>query len=168
MIVLGRIVGPYGLKGAVRVHPFADDPQDWAKLPCWWIGPENSAPTTWQQVRVVRCKVQAGTLIADLDCCPDRDAAEAARGSLCGVPRSELPPAGKNAYYWADLIGLTVVNARGQSLGQVLGLIETPANHVLRVGDGMEKERLLPFVEAVVLDVDFPARRIRVDWEVDW
>jgi len=53
-------------------------------------------------------------------------------------------------------------------LGQVLGLIETSANDVLRVGDGSEKERLLPFVAAVVLDVDLSARRVRVDWEMDW
>jgi 16S rRNA processing protein RimM len=79
-----------------------------------------------------------------------------------------LPPVAKDEFYWADLIGLDVVNTNDQSLGQVLGLIETSANDVLRVGDGSEKERLLPFVAAVVLDVDLSARRVRVDWEMDW
>ena len=52
--------------------------------------------------------------------------------------------------------------------GKVLGLIETPGNDVLRIGDGESPERLLPFVAAVVLDVDLAARHVRVDWEADW
>ena len=89
-------------------------------------------------------------------------------GLLVGVPRSELPAAGENAYYWADLIGLAVVNTRDQALGEVLGLIETPGNTVLRVGDADGNERLLPFVATVVLEVDLPGRCVRVDWEADW
>jgi 16S rRNA processing protein RimM len=69
-------------------------------------------------------------------------------------------------YYWADLLGLEVRNTREQSLGRILGLIETPANAVLRVGDGESATSdLLPFVAAVVLDVDLAERRVRVEWE---
>lgn len=168
IVVLGKIVGPYGVHGAVRVHPFADDPQVWARLPHWWVGRENDAPALWRQSKLTRCKLHNETLIAELDCIPDRNTSEAMQGMFVGVPRSALPAAGKDEYYWADLIGLDVVNSKDQSLGRVLGLIETPANHVLRIGDGESAERLLPFVEAVVLDVDLPAHRIRVEWEADW
>lgn len=168
IVVLGKIVGPYGVHGAVRVHPFADDPLDWAKLPHWWLGREGEAPELWRQTRLVRCKAHNDSLIAELECVPDRNASETMQGVLVGVPRSALPPAAKDEYYWADLIGLDVVNIHDQLLGQVLGLIETPANHVFRVGGGESAERLLPFVASVVLDVDMAARRIRVDWEADW
>lgn len=168
IVVLGKIVGPYGLRGAVKVHPFADDPLVWAKLPHWWVGQEGMAPELWRQTRLIRSKVQGDLLIAELECLPDRNASETARGVLVGVPRTALPPAGKDEYYWADLIGLDVVNIGNQSLGQVLGLIETSANDVLRVGDGEGTERLLPFVATVVLEVDVLGRRIRVDWEMDW
>jgi 16S rRNA processing protein RimM len=171
IIVLGKIVGPYGLRGAVKVHPFADDPLVWAKLPQWWLGQDAAAPEFWRQTRLIRCKAHGDSLIAELECLPDRQAAEAAHGVLVGVPRAALPPAAQNEYYWADLIGLDVVNRRDQSLGRVLGLIETSANDVLRVGAGDDKERkerLLPFVATVVLDVDLPARCMRVDWDLDW
>ena len=46
--------------------------------------------------------------------------------------------------------------------------LETAANDVLRVGNGDGQEQLLPFVAAVVLDVDLSARRVRVEWEADW
>ena len=168
IVVLGKIVGPYGLRGAVKVHPFADDPLAWAKLPNWWVGQEGLAPELWRQTRLLKCIVHGDLLIAELECLPDRNASEAAHGVLVGVPRAALPPAGKNEYYWADLIGLDVVNTRDVLLGQILGLIETPANDVVRVGDGGKTEQLLPFVAAVILDVDMVARKVRVDWEADW
>ena len=113
--------------------------------------------------------MQGEVLLAELECLADRDAAEGAKGLLVGVPRAAMPPTAEGEYYWADLIGLSVVNTRGEPLGEVLGLIETPVNPVLRVGVAEAKEeRLLPFVAAVVLDVDLTARRIRVDWEADW
>ena len=98
----------------------------------------------------------------------DRSAAEALRGNLVGAPRSVLPTPEKNEYYWADLIGLDVVNTQEQHLGKVDRLIETAANDVLCVDAGEGEERLLPFVASVILDVDFPGQRIRVDWETDW
>ena len=168
MVVLGKIVAPYGLQGAVKIHPFADDPRAWSKLPQWWLGKEDADPASWQPTKLIRCKLRDDVLVAELECLPDRNASEAAKGMLIGVPHDGLPPTGENEYYWADLIGLEVFNRRDQWLGRVLGLIETSANDVLRISDGGDKERLLPFVAAVVLEVDLSARRIRVDWETDW
>lgn len=168
IVVVGRIVGAHGLNGAVKVFPFADDPPAWCRLKFWWLGQEGSQPCLWRQTRLLRCQVRDDLLVAELEGMKDRDASEAAQGLLVGVPHAELPATDKDEYYWADLIGLDVINSHDESLGRVLGLIETPANDVLRVGDGTGKERLLPFVAAVVLDVDRDARRIRVDWEGDW
>lgn len=167
-VVLGKIIDAYGLRGAVKVLPFADDPLSWSKLPHWWLGKEGSQPDTWKQVRLLRCKAHSDVLVAELEALSDRDASEALRGMLVGVPRVLMPEAGKDEYYWADLIGAQVVNTHDQSLGHVLGLIETSANDVLRVGDAEGVERLLPFVASVVLDVDLGQQRIRVDWEADW
>ncbi len=168
IVVLGKIVGPHGLQGVVRVYPFADDPLAWSRLPQWWLGREGEAPESWRPTRLIKCDLRTEMLLAQLECVADRSAAEAAAGLLVGVPHQALPPTASNEYYWADLVGLAVVNTHGQSLGNVLGLIETPANAVLRVGDGQGGERLLPFVAAVVLDVELAQGRVRVAWELDW
>ncbi|MFT3847801.1 MAG: ribosome maturation factor RimM [Propionivibrio sp.] len=167
-VVLGKIVDAYGLRGAVKVLPFADDPLSWSKLPHWWIGKDSSQPATWQQARLFKCRAHGDVLVAELETLRDRNASEAVRGMLVGVPRAAMPVVGEGEYYWADLIGMQVSNTHGQLLGTVLGLIETSANDVLRVGDVDGVERLLPFVASVVLDVDLAQRRIRVDWEADW
>ena len=168
IVVLGKIVAPYCLRGAVKVHPFADDPLGWSMLPYWWLGQEGASPTEWRRTRLVWCKEHGDVLVAELECLPDRNASESAHGYFVGVPREDLPPVGANEYYWADLVGLEVFNMRDQKLGTVLGLIETSANNVLRIGDSEQKERLLPFVATVVLDVDLRARRMQVHWEADW
>ena len=134
----------------------------------WWLGREGDAPEAWQPQRLIRCRAHGDSWVAQLAGFDDRTAAENAVGLLIGAPREALPATGSDEYYWADLVGLDVVNTKDQSLGRVLGLIETSANDVLRVGDGVEDERLLPFVAAVVLDVDLTARRVRVEWEADW
>lgn len=167
-VVLGKIVGAYGLQGWVRVHPFADDPQAWSRIPAWWLGQEDSPPKAWREVALKQSRLHLDALVVQLEGVSDRDAAEALKGTLIGAPREALPAASKDEYYWADLIGLDVVTAREESLGKVEGLIETGANDVLCVRADDGKEHLLPFVSAVILDVDLAVRRIRVEWEKDW
>ena len=166
IVVFGKIIASYGLRGAIKVHPFVDDPEAWARLPEWRLGKEESGE--WRRIRVIRCRTRDSVLLAELEGITDRDASEAVCGMLVGTPRDALPPTGDNEFYWADLIGLDVENLQGQPLGQVHGLIETPANDVLRVVDTVGKERLLPFVATVALEVDRSARCIRVDWNLDW
>jgi 16S rRNA processing protein RimM len=168
MVVLGRIVAPFGVQGWVRVHPFADDPLEWASIPQWWVAADADAKEEdWRQVGLRQARIHGDGLIAKLVCADDRGSAEALNGLYVGVPRESMPKPATDEYYWSDLVGLDVVNLQGVSLGRVSGLIETGANDVLKVNEG-DKERLLPFVAAVVRNVDMGAGRISVDWDADW
>ncbi len=164
MIVLGRIVAPFGVRGWVKVHPFGDDPAAWRKMPQWWLGTEPEG-TGWQAFDLKGLRQHGKGLVAKLSGVDDRAAAEAIDGRYIAAPREAMPQTGENEYYWADLIGLEVVNEQGERLGKVETLIETGADDVLVVRDG-EIERLLPFVEAVVKDV--VGGQIRVEWQLDW
>jgi len=104
----------------------------------------------------------------DLD---DRDSADALRGARIFVTRSSFPTPEKDAYYWVDLIGLSVVNRQGEALGQVRDLLSTGAQTVLVIdylADGKLQERMIPFVAAYVDDVDLVAKRLLVDWQADY
>lgn len=168
MIVLGRIVAPFGIKGWVRIAPFGDDPESWASMPEWWISPDEHAPDeAWKAVSLLDCQEHGKGLIAAFRESPDRNAAEALKGWFVAAPREALPDPGEESYYWADLTGLAVINQDGEALGEVAGLMSTGAHEVLRVVEG-DTERLIPFVEAYALDVDLEAGRIVVDWKKDW
>ncbi len=166
IVVLGRIVGPYGVKGWVRVHPFGDDPLSWKEMPVWWLAPSEDG--VWQEQELKSFKAHGDGLVAAFEAVTDRSAAEALKGWWIGAPRAALPPPAEDEFYWADLIGMQVVNTADELLGTVQGLIETGSNDVLRVAGTDGEERLLPFVDAVVLQVDGVERRIRVEWGLDW
>jgi len=168
MIVLGRIVAPYGIQGWVRIHPFGDDPLSWKKMPQWWVAASDSEGAEWKPFTLKACKAQGkGDLIAAFAEIPDRTAAEAYDGYYIAAPRDALPAPDKDEYYWGDLIGLEVRNLAGVCLGKVDSLLSTGAHDVLRVVDG-EEERLIPFVANYVPEVDVLAGLIKVDWEADW
>lgn len=135
-------------------------------MPALWLAPAESGD--WQEKKQLGFKAHGAGWLFALEGVDGRDAAEALKGWLIGAPREALPDTGEGEYYWADLVGMRVVNATGESLGEVQGLIETGANEVLQVLDSEGQERLLPFVKTVVLDVDVQNRQIQVDWGLDW
>ncbi|MER2554821.1 MAG: ribosome maturation factor RimM [Thauera sp.] len=172
MIVLGRIVAPFGIQGWLKIHPFGDDSAAWRKMPHWWLCRDDSAPEAqWKQYPLASCRPHGKGLVAALTEVTNRNAAEALDGFYIGAPRDALPPPAEGEYYWGDLVGLSVENEAGETFGTVSGLLSTGAHDVLQVRDGKSKdasERLIPFVAAYVLDVDLAARRIRVSWQKDW
>ena len=152
----------------MRVHAFGDDPEGWRKMPQWWLSAEADAPAeSWRAHALEAVKLHGDGVVAKLAGIDDRHASEALGSCYFGAPRTALPPPEQDQYYWADLIGLAVVNMQDQPLGRVKSLIETGANQVLAVADG-EHERLLPFIENVVKVVDVAGGVIRVDWDNDW
>lgn len=168
MIVLGRIVAPFGVQGWLRVHPFGDDPEAWRKMPQWWLAADAEAPAaSWKAHALEGIKRHGDGVVAKLAGIDDRDASEALGNCYVGAPREALPAPAQDEYYWSDLVGLAVVNRQDQPFGRVKSLIETGAHQVLVVADG-ERERLLPFVDHVVRLVDVAEGVIRVDWDSDW
>ncbi|HWV17327.1 MAG TPA: ribosome maturation factor RimM [Rhodocyclaceae bacterium] len=172
MIVLGRLVAPYGVRGWFKLHPFADDPAAWCGLPQWWLAVDaDQAPETWRAYKLDEVREHGKGLIVKLAGIDDRSAAEALQGAYIGAPREAMPEVEADEFYWDDLIGLEVRSEQGVSLGKVTSLISAAANDVLVVEEGEgehRQKRLLPFVGAVVLEVDKAGGVIRVAWERDW
>lgn len=170
MIVLGRIVGAYGLHGWAKLQPMGDDFEALGGMPQWWLG-ADSAGQKWQPYALAALKAHGKGWVVKFAGVDDRDAAQALTGRYIAAPRSELPKTAVDEYYWADLVGLEVVNTQGERLGEVTGLLASGAHDVLCVCEGAgetKQERLLPFVAQVVRNVDTANRMIRVEWGADW
>ena len=170
MVVMGHIVGPYGLSGWIKVFPYTEYVDGLADYPIWWLGSGNGE---WRNVKVDASGVHGNRLTALLEQCSDRNAATELKGLQIAIPRNQLPAlsnSGKDGYYWSDLIGLEIINQQGEALGKVTGLLETGANDVLQVQslEEPERERLIPFISQVIVKVDLKACRITVDWGVDY
>lgn len=177
-VEVGRVLGAWGIKGGIRVKPFAADAQALFSCKRWFIQPsELPRPPGAKPVvplpallRVISARNQGDAVVATAQELPDRNAAEAMKGARIFIPRASFPTTDANEFYWVDLIGLAVVNAGGEALGDVVGLLETGPHCVLRVQAPATdaEEVLIPFVDAYVQSVDMPGRRITVDWQSDY
>jgi len=162
MVVMGRVTAPFAVKGWIRVQPFTQAPDGLLAFGQWWLG----SGADWTRYQVEEAAVHGRSVIAKLSGCDDREMAMALRGLEIALPRDELPPSAEGEYYWADLQGLRVSNLQAEVLGRVVELLETGANQVLVVqGD---RERLIPFVDGVVAEVDLARGEIVVDWGADF
>ena len=177
---VGRIAEAWGLKGWFKVHAYADEPQALLSARRWHlkgaqtVASRATAPGIPQSLDIREAREHGNGLVAAARGIDDRRAAEALRGARIFVGRSAFPAPGEDEFYWADLIGLTVVNREGEALGSVVGLLENGLQSVLRVqppggGDGaVAPERLIPFVAACIDTVDLGGRRITADWGLDY
>ena len=86
--------------------------------------------------------------------------------TIIAMHSSMLPPLQQDEYYWSDLIGLTIIDQHGQSLGTVSYLMATGANDVLIVQHGT-KEYAIPYLpQEVITSIDLAQHVIYVNWEV--
>ena len=179
-IEVGRVVGAWGVKGALKVLAHASDPQALFSSKRWFLRPAESQgprrPVPPALLRVIEAREQAGVVVATVQGVEGRDAAEALTGARVFISRASFPTAGESEYYWVDLIGLSVVNREGVMLGQVVDLIDTGVHGVLRVrrpdaapdASPDEAERLIPFVASYIDTVDLVVKLIHVDWGTDY
>jgi len=162
-VTLGRIGAPHGVRGWVRVQSATRPPEAILEFEVWLID-AGAGPV---RHRVIDSRIQSKSILVQLEGCEDRDTVAALRHAEIAVARDDLPPAGPDEWYWADLVGLTVETVDGTGLGHVDHLMETGANDVLVVTG--ERERLIPWIQGeVVRAVEIEAGRLIVDWDPDF
>ena len=163
LVVMGFVRGAFGVRGWVKVQADTQYADSLFDYPTWWLGRNGD----WKPYTFADGSAQPKGLVVKFDEVDDRDIAAAMRGMQIAIPREQLPAAAEDEYYWIDLIGLDVVNKEDIVLGKVAELMETGANDVLVVR-GDTDERLIPFVSDYIVDVDLAAKRITVDWGLDY
>ncbi len=163
-IPVGRLNGPWGVAGAVKVFSYTDPPERIFDYQPWRT---DGSPGLFH---VRSWRKQGPRLVAEIEEIPTREQAERLAGVDLWIPRSALPKAPEGRYYWQDLVGLEVVNHENVSLGRVRELLDAGVHDVLviqRAGPGAD--HLVPFVQGrYVHSVDLENRRIVVDWQTEW
>lgn len=169
MVTMGRIMGPFGVYGWVKVNPYTEYIDGLTKYSEWWLTKDNK---NWQVVHFVAGRMNGNILNAKFEEYTDRTQVLPLSGMRVAIPRIQLPELsedGKSGHYWSDLIGTAVHNLQGEELGRVIGFFETGANDVLCIQNAnKDKEILIPFVKQFIIKVDLKLSRITVDWGIDY
>lgn len=176
-IKIGQLRAAYGLQGWLWVYSETDPMANLFDYQPWWFETAQG----WSTLTVRRWRTQGKGIVVRLNEVEDRTAAERMQGTDVYISKAQLPKPAEDEYYWSDLKGVLVygvaedadgVAAARPLLGAIFELFETGANDVIVVrpcaGSVDQAERLIPWHSSTVQSIDMAARRMEVNWGVDY
>jgi len=160
-VEVGLIIGAHGIRGAVKIRCFTEDPKTIATL-----GPIEGPDRRSYVLKIL--SASKGQALAMIEGVSDRNAAEALKGTKLFAGKSRLPQPGKGEFFQTDLIGLDVVDPAGANRGTVKAVLNYGAGDVLEIQSAPGTEpRLIPFDDAYVTQVDLSGKRLVIDFPVE-
>ncbi len=156
-VVVGLVGRAHGLRGEVSVLTSTDEPEV-----RFASGAVLRVEGTARTLTVVSSRWHSGALLVCFREAPDRTAAESLRGlSLAVLVDADARPAAPEEFYDRHLRGLRVLDHTGAEVGEVTDVVHLPAQDLLVV-QTPAGERYVPFVAALVPDVDLAAGTCRL------
>jgi 16S rRNA processing protein RimM len=156
-ICIARIGAPHGVRGAVKLWTFTEDP-----LAVKRYGLLATKDGT-RQFEVTHAREAKGHLVATLKGVATRQQAERLNGLELYIAREKLPATETDEYYHADLIGLAAVTAANQPIGRVIAIHNFGAGDIIEIAPPHGATMLLPFTNAVVPNVDIANGRVVIE-----
>ena len=158
MFQVGIITSPHGVKGEVKVFPTTDDNNRFKKLRDCYIEYKNEL----MPVKASGCKFFKNMVILGFEDFNNMNDVEKFRQCKIYVDREHAVSLDEDEYFVADLLGISVIDDRDNSLGVIDDVIETGSNDVYVVMNEQGKELLVPAIKDCILDVDIKGRIMRV------
>jgi 16S rRNA processing protein RimM len=159
---VGRLVKAHGLKGAFKLELYTDDPEGrFAPGTTFTLQVPESSPWHGKPLTVREFRWMNSHAVAFFEGVDDRDTAEELIRAILWIDQdAATAPVEDDAWYDHQLVGLDVVRD-GETVGRVIRVDHLPAQDLLivKTTDG---EVLVPFVKAIVPEVDVAAGRVTV------
>ena len=147
----GQIVNTHGVRGEVRIVPWADSPDFLCRFSTLYL---DGAPR-----KVLSSRVHKGSVIAKLDGVDTVEEAMLLRNKTVQIKRADarLP---EGAFFLADIIGLKVVDEAGKTLGTLKEVL-SPSVQQVYVIEG-EREIMIPAVPEFILETNIEGGYLKV------
>lgn len=156
-LLIGRVIKSHGIRGEVAVEPSTDHPELRFAPEEVLLGRQGSREF---ELTIRSVRAHKGRLLLTFAEIPDRTAADGLRGTKFFAP--PLPAEeDDDGFYDHELQGLRVIDS-GQDIGEVTGLSHGPTQSLLEVRLSSGKEVLIPFVSAIVPEVDLEAGQLTI------
>jgi 16S rRNA processing protein RimM len=155
-LAVGKVRRPHGVSGDVLVEIYTDFPERLEPKTVVYVG-RNYLPLTISRQRFHN----DGVLLA-FEGYTTPEQAGRFRNEILYVRSDKAEKLPEGAYYFHQLLGLSVFDETGEPLGEVTEILETGANDVYVVTNSSGSEILLPAIEEVILEVDLVSRSMKV------
>ncbi|UOF89235.1 ribosome maturation factor RimM [Fodinisporobacter ferrooxydans] len=161
LITVGAITRPHGLKGEVKVFSRTDFPEvRFAKGSELLLQRPEGGPTI--RVRVKSARPQQAMYIVQFEEYSTVEEAESLRGYELKVTETDLVPLPEGEFYIHQLVGCRMIADTGETLGELVDVLQPGANDVYVIRAVSGKELLLPAIPDCILHVDVEKREISV------
>jgi 16S rRNA processing protein RimM len=154
----GKIVGTHGIRGEVRVQPWADTPDFLCDFDTLYIDTPNKNK---EKIVIERARVHKNIVIMKIKGINTIEQAEEYRNKILFINREDVE-IDDDGWFVADLIGAEVFNLDdGKKLGEIIDVSQTGANDVWHI-KSEEKTYLIPAIPSVVINVDIDNNRVDI------
>ena len=164
-VVVARIGKPHGLRGEVTVRLHTDEPERRLAVGAVLATEAEAGSGIPHELTVRSTRVHRGIWLVAFEEVPDRTGAEGLRGARLVIDAEAAAPVedDEDVFTEVELVGLPVEDPSGAVVGEVDGLEVGAAQDrlVVRLSDG--RRGRVPFVAALVPEVDVAGRRVVVD-----
>lgn len=161
LVAVGEVLKPHGLGGEVRVRVLTDRPQErFSGLhECVLWEPEIDRR---EPCRITACRLEDETVLVKMDGIDSPERARQLSGRFLAIDRAlALPPPEGHFYPW-QLEGARVETRDGRVAGVFVGIEGGGGQDLWVITDG-QRERLIPAVPEIVVEVNVAERRIVID-----
>jgi 16S rRNA processing protein RimM len=149
LYAIAEILRPHGNRGEVAVRPLTDHLPTLTGAERVYLGQTPGRP-----LRVLNVRIHKGTPLMMLDGISDIDKAEKIKGDVLCLPREELQPLQDGEFFLHDLIGLTLLDHRGEKVGQVDRILETVGPPLLAGEKPNGESFMVPFTHGTIEEVN--------------
>lgn len=161
-LLVGRVAKAHGISGELAVDIHTDEPDE--RFAPGAVLTARLRDRSVRPVTVSTVRAHSGRLLVRFEEVPDRTVAETMRGAQLLVDADELPPSDDpDAFYDHELEGLSVELTDGTAVGTLVEVARAPAGELLVVKKQDGTEALVPFVRAIVPEVDVKGGRVVID-----
>jgi len=146
LIEIGKIVNIHGIKGEVKIQPWADTPEDLLYFEEIWV--------SGIQRKVENARIQKSCVLMKIEGVDTPEDAERLRNKVVSVNKDDFE-LDEGIYFWEDLLGLEVRDADTDLVyGKITDIIQTGANDVYEVTDAEDKKVYVPAISDCDIEVD--------------
>lgn len=155
-MLIGRLVGTFGLRGEVKLEPLTDFPERFNSLAQMYVGDDH-----WR-VEVLRCRPHRTHVLIQFAGIDSPEQADKLQGQDVYVPRGEAVDLPEGHYYLYEVVGFNIYLSDGRHLGHITDVIRTGSNDVWVVNEG-KNAVLVPVIRDAVVSLDMSDRSAVVE-----
>jgi 16S rRNA processing protein RimM len=161
LVAVGEVLKPHGVGGELKVRPLTDRPMERFRTltNCILWEPE---PDRRQDCHVSSCRFDGELVLLKVDGIDSPEAARRLAGRLLAVDQGQALPTPEGRFYPWQLEGARVETRDGRAVGRFVGIEHAGAQELWVIADGT-RERLIPAVVEIVLEVNVAEQRIVID-----